>query len=50
VLHGIGLNLSGGASAGRGLGILLTWLALLAAAVAAILYGTSVLPSLPPLH
>ncbi len=48
VLHGVGLNLSGGASFGRGAGILLTWLALLAGAIAAILYGTAVLPSLPP--
>jgi uncharacterized membrane protein YecN with MAPEG domain len=48
VLHGIGLNLSGGASFGRGAGILLTWLALLAGAIAAILYATAILPSLPP--
>lgn len=48
LLHGIGLNLSGGASFGRGAGILLTWLTLLAGAVAAILYATAVLPPLPP--
>jgi uncharacterized membrane protein YecN with MAPEG domain len=48
VLHGVGLNMSSGASFGRGAGILLTWMALLVGAVAAILYGTAVLPSLPP--
>lgn len=48
VLHGVGLNMSSGASAGRGGGILLTWFALLGAAIAAILYATATLPMLPP--
>lgn len=50
ILHGIGLNMSSGASLGRGGGMALTWGALLVGAVAAILYATAVLPALPVAH
>lgn len=36
VAHGVGLSLSAGSSAGRGVGVLLTWIAMLVAAVWAI--------------
>ena len=48
ILHGIGLNMSSGASVGRGGGILLTWVALLVGAIACIVYGLAALPTLPP--